>query len=92
MSSVPLISALPQFGQAQPNDPLAAASPIFQTLLSQTGGNLTNVNSLAASNPQFGNALSLLGPPGGLNQQQSAQFGPLFGLIMSLFGGQGAGQ
>jgi hypothetical protein len=85
--SVPLISALPQFnaGLAAPDD-LAAASPIYQALLAQTGGNLQNVNSLAASQPNFAPALSLMGPGGGLNPAQASQFGPLFGLLMSLWG------
>ena len=84
----PLISALPQFDQPSNNDATASASPIFQALLSQTGGNLSNVDSLAASQPGFGNALSLMSPSGGLSPQQGAQFGPLFSLIMSLMGGQ----
>jgi hypothetical protein len=88
LSSVPLISALPQFGSQTPPDDLAAANPIFQALLSSTGGNLKNVDSLAASQQGYGQALSLMSPGGGLSPQQGAQFGPLFGLIMSLMGGQ----
>jgi hypothetical protein len=92
----PLISALPQFGNLQGgnanNDALASSSPIFQALLQSTGGNLSNVDSLAASNPGFGSALSFMSPGGGLSPQQGAQFGPLFGLIMSLMGGQQGGQ
>lgn len=90
MSTVPLISALPQFGEAvKTPDSLASASPIFQALLSSVGGGkgLQNVNSLAAANPQFGSSLSMMSPGGGINPQQAAQFGPLFGLLMSLFGG-----
>jgi hypothetical protein len=87
LSSVPLIAALPQFNQTQTPDSLAASSPILQSLLANTGGNLTNVDSLAASQPGFAQALSLMSPSGGLSPQQGAQFGPLFGLIMSLMGG-----
>lgn len=82
----PLIAVLPQF-RNQTQDATANSNPIFQALLSQTGGNLTNVNSLAASQSGFGNALSLMSPGGGLSPQQGAQFGPLFSLIMSLMGG-----
>lgn len=89
MSSVPLISALPQFGpQSNSPDDLASANPIYQALLASTGGNLGNLDALSASQPGFGQALSLMSPSGGLNAQQGSQFGPLFGLIMSLMGGQ----
>jgi hypothetical protein len=89
-SAIPLISAMPQFSEsAKAPDSLAAASPIFQALLSQSGGpqGLQDVNSLASAQPQFAPALSLMSPGGGLNPQQASQFGPLFGLLMSLFGG-----
>ena len=85
-SSIPIISALPQFGAPVAQDDLAAASPIYQALLAQTGGNLGNTDALAASQPNFAQPLALMG--GGLNPQQSAQFGPLFGLLMSLYGQQ----
>jgi hypothetical protein len=86
-SSVPIISAMPQFGGGSPTDQLASASPIYQALLSQTGGNLHNTDALAASQPGFANSLSMMSPAGGLSPQQSSQFGPLFGLLMSLWGG-----
>ncbi len=91
MSSVPIISALPEFGGGRAPDDLAAASPVLQALLSQSGGpkGLQNVNSLAASNPQFGQILSLLSPGGGLSPQQASQFGPIFALMMALQGGTG---
>lgn len=85
-SSIPTISAMPQFSGGAPQDNLAAASPIYQALLAQTGGNLQNVNALAASQPSFAPALSLMTPGGGLNPVQASQFGPLFGLMMSLWG------
>ena len=93
MSSVPIISALPQFGggQGTSQDQLASSSPVYQALLAQTGGDLQNVNSLAASQPGFGQALSLMNPGGGLNPAQANQFGPLFGLLMSLYGQQTPG-
>jgi hypothetical protein len=92
MSTAPLIAALPQFGGGQGSqDQLVASSPVYQALLSQTGGNLQNVNSLAASQPGFGQALSLMSPGGGLNPAQANQFGPLFGLLMSLYGQQTPG-
>lgn len=85
MSSQPsIISALPQFNQPQGNDALAASSPSYQALLSQTGGDTSNLNSLAASNPAMASVLSLMNPQGGLNPQQAAQFGPLFSLLFSL--------
>lgn len=88
--SIPLIAALPQFSSSgnSPDD-VAASSPALQALLSQTGGwqGTQNPNSLAAANPQMGNLLSLMSPPGGLNPQQANQFGPLFALLMSLQGG-----
>lgn len=85
--SVPIISAMPQFsGAGNSNDQLAAANPIYQALLSQTGGDLQNVNSLAASQPNFAPSLSLMSPGGGINPGQAQQFGPLFGLLMSLYG------
>jgi hypothetical protein len=91
--SIPLISAMPQFGQAPVSqDDLASASPMYQALLAQTGGNLQNVNALAASQPSFAPALSLMTPGGGLNPSQAAQFGPLFGLLMSLWGQNGQTQ
>ena len=91
--SIPLISAMPQFGGPPvAQDDLAAASPIYQALLAQTGGNLQNVNSLAASQPSFAPALSMMTPGGGLNPQQASQFGPLFGLLMSLMGPGSQGQ
>lgn len=87
--SIPLISALPQFtGTSAQQDDLAASSPIYQALLSQTGNNLQNTDALAASQPGFASALSLMSPAGGLNPTQSAQFGPLFSLMMSLQGQQ----
>lgn len=91
-NSVPIISALPQFGGAPvAQDDLAASSPIYQALLSQTGGDLSNTDALASSQPNFAQSLSLMSPSGGLNPSQSAQFGPLFGLLMSLYGGQQGG-
>lgn len=90
MSTVPLISAMPQFGAAaKAPDDLASASPVLQALLSQTGGTsgMQNVNSMAAMNPQMGQILSLMSPGGGLNPQQASQFGPLFAMMMSLQGG-----
>lgn len=86
-TSVPIISAFPQFGGSKAPDDLAAASPVLQQLLTQTGGNLTNVNSLSASNPQLGQLLSLMSPGGGLSPQQAAQFGPVFAMLMALQGG-----
>lgn len=86
-SAVPIISALPQFSANRSPDDLAAASPVLQQLLAGTGGNLTNVNSLAASDPQLGQMLSLLSPSGGLSPQQAAQFGPVFAMLMALQGG-----
>ena len=84
---IPLISALPQFsGAPVAQDDLASSSPMYQALLAQTGGNLRNTDALAASQPGFAPALSLMTPGGGLNPAQSAQFGPLFGLLMSLWG------
>jgi hypothetical protein len=92
-SAIPIISALPQFGGPPvAQDDLAASSPVYQALLAQTGGNLQNTDALAASQPGFGNSLSMMTPAGGLNPAQSAQFGPLFGLLMSLYGQQGQGQ
>lgn len=94
-NTIPLISAMPAMGGgAQSPDDLASASPIFQALLSGSGGpqGLQNVNSMAASNPAFGNALSLMSPGGGLSPMQAQQFGPLFALMMSLQGGQTPGQ
>lgn len=86
-SSIPIVSAMPQFSAAgNSNDQLASASPIYQALLSQTGGDLGNVNSLAASQPSFAPSLSLMSPGGGINPGQAQQFGPLFGLLMSLYG------
>lgn len=83
---------MPQFGtQANAPDDLIAASPAYQSLLSATGGNLTNPNSLAASQPGFAPALSFMSPQGGINPQQGGQFGPIFGLLMSLMGGQQQG-
>ena len=90
MSSIPIISALPQFG-GQQNDMLASASPIYQALLSNTGGNLSNVDELAASQPGFAQSFSMFSPSGGISPQQSSQFGPLFGLLLSLFSGQQPG-
>jgi hypothetical protein len=91
--SIPIISALPQFsGAGNSNDSLAAASPVYQALLAQTGGNLGNVNELAASQPNFAPSLSLMSPGGGINPMQSQQFGPLFGLLMSLYGQGGQQQ
>lgn len=84
---------MPQFGGPPvAQDDLASASPVYQALLAQTGGNLTNTDALAASQPGFANSLSLMSPGGGLNPAQSAQFGPLFGLLMSLYGQQGQQQ
>jgi hypothetical protein len=88
VSTVPLVAALPQFSEAKPPDDLASASPVYQALLAQTGGSLGNVNALAASNPQFAQMLSLLSPGGGIGPGQAQQFGPLFGLLMSLSGGE----
>lgn len=87
--SVPLISALPQFNpQGQGNDLLAASNPMFQQLLTAAGGNLGNIDALSSSQPGFGSQLSLMSPAGGINPQQAQQFGPIFGLLMSLMGGQ----
>jgi hypothetical protein len=92
-TSIPIISAMPQFGGPPvAQDDMAASSPIYQALLAQTGGNLHNTDAMAASQPGFGNSLSMMAPPGGLNPAQSAQFGPLFGLLMALNGQQGQGQ
>lgn len=84
MTNPPLISVLPQFNQPQSNDALAASSPAYQALLSQTGGNTSNTDALAASNPGLASMMSLMSPPGGMNPQQAAQFGPLFSLLFSL--------
>jgi hypothetical protein len=75
-------------GGPQVPDDLAAASPILQALLSQTGGQqgLQNTDSLISANPAMGQALSFMSPGGGLSPQQSQQFGPLFALMMSLTG------
>jgi hypothetical protein len=88
MSSIPIISAMPQFGSSSvaPDD-LAASSPVYQSLLAQTGGNTQNLDAMAAMNPQLGNMVSLMSPGGGLNMQQASQFGPLFAMLMSLQGG-----
>lgn len=85
------MAAAVQFGAS---DEQIASNPILEALLSQTGGTqgLQNVNSMAAANPQFGNALSQMSPGGGLNPQQASQFGPLFALMMSLQGGGGGQQ
>lgn len=87
-TSIPLVSALPQFGGGGSQDSLFTAVPALQNLVSSTGGpqGLGNVNSLAAANPQMAAILSLMSPPGGLNPQQAQQFGPMFGLIMALNG------
>lgn len=94
MSTVPLISALPQSNSASAPDDLTAASPMLQALLAQTGGTkgLQNTDSLGALNPAMGQALSFMSPGGGLSPQQASQFGPMFGLLMSLMGGQQGGQ
>jgi len=86
---LPLISAMPQFGkESVPQDDLVTASPIYQTLLGMTGGQAgQNADMTAASNTQFGQALSFLQPGGGLNPQQAGQFGPLVALMLSLQGG-----
>lgn len=89
---IPIISALPQFSGTQSNDALASASPIYQALLSQTGGYLGNTDALAASQPGYASSLALMSPGGGLNPAQAQQFGPLFGLLMSLYGQQGQQQ
>jgi hypothetical protein len=85
------MAAAVQFGAPQASDEQVASNPILEALLSQTGGQqgLQNVNSMAAANPQFGDALSQMSPGGGLNPQQASQFGPLFALMMSLQGGGG---
>jgi hypothetical protein len=80
---------MPQFSGQAPQDDLAASSPVYQALLAQTGGDLGNVDSLGASQPSFAPALSLMSPGGGLNPAQAMQFGPLFGLLMSLSGQAG---
>jgi hypothetical protein len=93
--NIPLISAMPGMGGGtQVPDDLAASSPIFQALLGSTGGQagLQNTDSLIAANPAMGQALSFMSPGGGLNAQQSSQFGPLFALMMSLQGQTGQQQ
>lgn len=80
-------------GGPQVPDDLAASSPILQALLGSTGGptGAQNTDSLIAANPALGSALSFMSPAGGLNPQQSSQFGPLFALMMSLQGQTGQG-
>jgi len=95
MSSIPLISVMPGLGASTAPDDLVSGSPILQALLSGTGGmkGLENVNSFGAMSPEMGQALSFMSPGGGLNPQQASQFGPMFGLLMSLMGnGQQGGQ
>lgn len=76
------------FGQSTPGDDLIASNPIYQTLMASTGGQPNNLDAMAASNPQFGAALGLMGPGGGLNPQQAQSLGPIFALLMSMQGGQ----
>jgi hypothetical protein len=93
-TGIPIVASLPQFGAASSDNALAAASPSVQALLASVGGSggFQNTDSLGAMNPQIGSLLSLLQPPGGLNAQQSSQFGPIFGLLMGLMGaGQPSG-
>ena len=58
----------------------------MQALLSGTGGmkGLENVNSFGAMSPEMGQALSFMSPGGGLNPQQASQFGPMFGLPVTV--------
>lgn len=81
------IGAIPMFGQSTPPDDLISSNPIYQALLSSTGGQPNNLDAMASSNPQYGAALGLMNPGGGLNPQQAQSFGPLFALLMSLQGG-----